>query len=185
MGSSRRGLQGSLLLPHWRLTVLFGGAMVLAILLVPKLGAAGEVPPCPPKKVVLPFCTEIYNPHGENVPPAGSTTLPGPKGGQNEDGFYQVGVDLVTTVGPVILSDGCGDGFSGFVYGTFDGGTVIKYTEANGTTPDFAPMAGNNGQGGGQSEAVDYHLWGNGDLLVCNAAQPTSCICCYVPPPPK
>ena len=27
-------------------------------------------------------------PHGQNVPPAGSTTLPGPKGEINEDGFY-------------------------------------------------------------------------------------------------
>ncbi len=36
-------------------------------------------------------CIETTNPHGKNVPPAGSTTLPGPKGGQNEDGFYLLG----------------------------------------------------------------------------------------------
>ncbi|MBI2859255.1 MAG: hypothetical protein HYX90_09270, partial [Chloroflexi bacterium] len=31
---------------------------------------------------------ETVNPAGKNVPPAGSTTLPGPRGGMNEDGFY-------------------------------------------------------------------------------------------------
>ena len=31
---------------------------------------------------------EWVNPAGKKVPPAGSTTLPGPKGGMNEDGFY-------------------------------------------------------------------------------------------------
>ena len=36
------------------------------------------------------ICTETTNPHGQNVPPAGSTTLPGPNGGQNEDGFYLI-----------------------------------------------------------------------------------------------
>jgi hypothetical protein len=178
-----RDLRSTLLLCSWMLAL--GGATI-AVLLAPARVAAGAPKSCKPTHPnVLPFCTEIYNPHGENVPPAGSTTLPGPKGGENEDGFYQVGVLSGETVGSVILSDGCGDGFSGTVYGTFDGGTVVKYTEANGTTPRFEPMAGNNGQGGGASEAVDWHIWGNGDLLVCNAAQPTSCICCFVPPPPK
>jgi hypothetical protein len=163
--------------------VALGGAVMFALFVPAGVAAGGKSCEKPPEK--LPFCTEIYNPHGETVPPAGSTTLPGPRGGQNEDGFYQVGVLSGETVGSVILSDGCGDGFSGTVYGTFDGGTVVKYTEANGTTPRFEPMAGNNGGGDGASEAVDWHIWGNGDLLVCNAAAPTSCICCFVPPPPK
>ena len=46
-----------------------------------------------PAQAHRPFCTETVNPHGQNVPPAGSTTLPGPNGGQNEDGFYKVGSD--------------------------------------------------------------------------------------------
>ena len=33
-----------------------------------------------PAQAHVPFCTETVNPHGQNVPPAGSTTLPGPKG---------------------------------------------------------------------------------------------------------
>ena len=39
----------------------------------------------------VPFCAESVNPHGQTTPPAGSTTLPGPNGGQNEDGFYRSG----------------------------------------------------------------------------------------------
>jgi hypothetical protein len=35
-------------------------------------------------------CVESVNPAGKKVPPADSTTLPSPKGGQNEDGFYQL-----------------------------------------------------------------------------------------------
>jgi len=188
MSSSNGGLRPSLSVQHRSRSAVSIRLLVVAALLAPAMAEAGEgkVKPCPPKKerVFLPFCTEIYNPHGENVPPAGSTTLPGPRGGENEDGFYQVGALSGDTVGPAILSDGCGDGFSGHVYGEFDGGTVVKYTEANGAEPRLKPMAGNNGQGGGASEAVDFHLWGNGDLLVCNADE-TSCICCHVPPPPK
>ncbi|MBI5546617.1 MAG: hypothetical protein HY901_22265 [Deltaproteobacteria bacterium] len=174
-------------------------AVVAAALLVaPRQAAAWNL-----------YCTEIFNPHGQTTPPAGSTTLPGAQGGQNEDGFYQVGacegtINCPTGLGGpefaglctcdgieggVILNDGCandpGNG-TGFVYGTFDFGTVLKYTEANGKTPDIEPMAGNNSpNGGGEAVSVDWHIWGQGDLQVCDAAEPTNCICCYVPPPPK
>jgi hypothetical protein len=41
-------------------------------------------------------CRPSTNPAGNNIPPAGSSSLPGPKGGQNPDGFYQLfGSDLV------------------------------------------------------------------------------------------
>jgi len=43
-------------------------------------------------------CIEYVNPHGQTIPPAGSTTLPGPKGGQNEDGFYLLGATDLTAV---------------------------------------------------------------------------------------
>lgn len=174
-------------------------ALLLAtvvVLVVPRQAAAWNL-----------FCTEIYNPHGQTTPPAGSSTLPGARGGQNEDGFYQVGAcegtincptglggpefaELCTCdgiEGDVILIDGCeaGNG-TGDVYDTFGFGTVVKYTEANGRTPSYEPMAGNQSpNGGGQAISVDWHLWGQGDLLVCDAAEPTNCICCYVPPPPK
>jgi hypothetical protein len=72
-------------------------------------------------------CLESVNPHGNNTPPAGSTTLPGPKGGQNEDGFYQL-----------LAEDNCDEpdeiaifvaDASGFIAGPFSSGDVVKITE--------------------------------------------------------
>lgn len=137
-----------------------------------------------------------------------------PNSGQNPDGFYQVGAcnlpggvdeescstgicqckDGEEAQGGVLLYDGCDaqSGFSGHQYvGTgpalsFDFGTVVKYVEANGAEPRQDAMGSNNGKSGtGQAGKVDWQLFGNGDLLVCDAADPTNCICCYVPPPPK
>lgn len=183
------------------LSALFAGAFVVAVLAAPRPAAAHQA-----------FCPEIFNPHGQTTPPAGSTTLPGPNGGQNEDGFYQVGACSVpgTLVCPtglggpefaglctcegsdpqaVTLTDGCpGEtgGGTGTVYGTFDFGTIVKYTEANGKPADIEPMAGNNSpNGGGEAISVDWHIWGQGDLYVCSAVDPSSCVCCHVPPPPK
>jgi hypothetical protein len=63
---------------------------------------------------------------------------------------------------------------------------VVKYTEANGKTQGIEPMAGNNSPNGdNQAMAVDWHLWGQGDLMVCSAVDPNSCTCCRVPPPPR
>ena len=118
-----------------------------------------------------PFCTETVNPHGQNVPPAGSTTLPGPNGGINDDGFYEVGTDTGTAV---ILSDTDGN-----VFGTFPSGTIVKYTEANGATPSVKKIGSENGQAG----AVDFHITGTGDLVV-TSVEGTS-VTCFVPPPPK
>src|SRR5262245_26236776 len=73
-------------------------------------------------------CTETTNPHGKNVPPAGSTTLPGPKGGQNEDGFYRISSD--TGVDVFVKDLG-----SETIFGPFGSGTKIKYTQAPGGTP--------------------------------------------------
>ena len=124
-----------------------------------------------PAQAHQPFCTETVNPHGQNVPPAGSTTLPGPNGGQNEDGFYQVGSDFGTDV---ILSDTDGN-----VFGTFASGTKVKYTEANGATPSVKKIGSQNGQAG----AVDFHITGTGDLVVTTVDGHS--LTCFVPPPPK
>ena len=64
-----------------------------------------------PAQAHVPFCKETVNPHGQTVPPAGSTTLPGPNGGINDDGFYKVGTDVRTDV---ILRDTDGN-----IFGTF------------------------------------------------------------------
>jgi hypothetical protein len=52
------------------------------------------------------------------VPPAGSTTLPGPKGGINDDGFYVVVTDVGTDA---TLQDTDGN-----VFGVFPSGTRVK-----------------------------------------------------------
>ncbi len=59
--------------------MLFVAAVAAAILAVPRPAVAHAV-----------LCPELWNPHGQTTPPAGSTTLPGAKGGQNEDGFFEV-----------------------------------------------------------------------------------------------
>ena len=125
-----------------------------------------------PARAHVPFCQETVNPHGQTVPPAGSTTLPGPNGGINEDGFYLVGTDVGTDV---ILSDTDGN-----VFGTFSSGTRVKYTEANGATPSVTKIGSDNGQAG----AVDFHITGTGDLVVTSVVDGTSATC-PVPPPPK
>src|SRR5256885_9477170 len=86
------------------------------------------------------ICTETTNPHGQNVPPAGSTTLPGPNGGQNEDGFY------LLTSSPEARPIFVVDSGSGTVFGPFDSGTKVKYTQAPGATPSQKTIGSTNGQ---------------------------------------
>jgi hypothetical protein len=118
-------------------------------------------------------CEETTNPHGQTVPPAGSTTLPGPKGGQNEDGFYRVSS---ADGSPVFVVDTG----SGTVFGPFPSGTKIKYTEANGATPSQKKIGSTSGQAG----AVSWHITGTGDAAVFSVTDPTL-VPCLVPPPPK
>jgi hypothetical protein len=120
------------------------------------------------------FCVETTNPHGQNVPPAGSTTLPGPRGGQNEDGFYRIGSDTGKAV--VVKDTG-----SGRIFGPFPSGTKIKYTQAPGTTPSIKKIGSTNGQAG----AVKYHITGTGDASVFPTGEPNNGVFCRVPPPPK
>jgi hypothetical protein len=186
-----------------RAGAFFTAAIVAGMVAVPQPAAAHDVQ-----------CPELWNPHGQTTPPAGHTTLPGAQGGENEDGFFQVvscSFDE-TLVCPsaenpvfaepcfceapaveeaVILSDGC-DG-TGHTYDydptlagiqAFPFGTVVKFIEANGRTPGQQTMAG-VGVGGSGADAVEWQLWGQGDLLVCSAVVPSECTCCHVPPPPK
>ncbi|HYG70291.1 MAG TPA: hypothetical protein VD838_21620 [Anaeromyxobacteraceae bacterium] len=193
---------------------LRAGASVTALAAVVALAVPGTA------AAHVAFCPELWNPHGQTTPPAGSTTLPGAAGGQNEDGFYQVIAcsdvnDLVCPIPadnpvfaepcyceddteiPVLLFDGCGDGGggTGFQYDgdpstpcdqttgvgcdPFQPGTVVKFTESG--IFNQAPMAG----GSESSDAVDWHLWGTGDLLVVSASEDPASYCCHVPEPPK
>jgi hypothetical protein len=126
-------------------------------------------------------CIESVNPHGRTVPPAGSTTLPGPKGGQNEDGFYQLLASDLVDPNPLIFVVDTG---SGARFGPFASGTNIKYTEAKGATPSQKPI----GSASGQAGAVSWYITGKGDAVLFaidaskNKGGPALCL---VPPPPK
>jgi uncharacterized protein (TIGR03382 family) len=162
--------------PWVRRMAVLAGVVMVAILAVPRQAVAWA-----------PTCPEIYNPAGRPNPPPGINAVPGgtstppgttTHGPYNPDGFYLLSSDA----GDLTLSDGCpvgGDeGTTNGTFGTFPTGTTIKYTEANGTSePRVEEMAG----GSKQSDHIDYHLWGSGDLYICNTV---GCTCCRVPPPP-
>lgn len=116
-------------------------------------------------------CTEYVNPHGATIPPAGLTP-PGtnPKGGENPDGFYL----LPGTSNDTVTVTDLGSGKSW----TFPGGSVIKYTQAPGSTPGLGSIGSTDGQAG----AVLVHVTGTGDfqITIGNVSQT-----CLVPPPPK
>jgi hypothetical protein len=120
-------------------------------------------------------CVEYVNPHGKVIPPAGLTP-PGtnPNGGENPDGFYQIGN---TGGGDVYVKD-LG---SSTVFGPYPGGTAIKYTQAPGKTPSATKIGSDTGQAG----AVSVHITGTGDFQIISAPDGTTGPVCLVPPPPK
>ncbi|MCK5332764.1 hypothetical protein KAJ41_02795, partial [Candidatus Parcubacteria bacterium] len=122
-------------------------------------------------------CTESVNPHGKKIPPAGNTTLPGNKGGMNEDGFYQLLAEDAID-GQIMIY--VIDSESGVVFGPFVNGANIKYTE-NGGTPKMKEM------GSEKNSEVDWHIFGNGDMIVSatDSSGNTTETTCYVPPLPK
>ncbi len=128
-------------------------------------------------------CTPTVNPHGSNVPPAGSLNLPGPRGGANEDGFYALTAkdNLYPTTSLQVFVKDSG---SGTVFGPFASGTKIKYTQAPGATPSQKAMD----SGSGQADAIAWHITGTGDAVVYavdpggNTSVSSTCL---VPPPPK
>ena len=122
----------------------------------------------PPKAA----CLETTNPHGKNTPPAGSTTLPGPKGGQNEDGFYLVGAEDNLDPDVEIFVNG---------FGPYSSGDKLKVTEAPGTTPSEKKMGSSNGQAG---EIVAHLILDSDPVMsaVDDAGNKTE-VSCLVPPP--
>jgi hypothetical protein len=118
-------------------------------------------------------CVEYVNPHGQTIPPAGLTP-PGtnPNGGENPDGFYQVGDP--SNPGEVFVID-LG---SGTTFGPYPAGTAIKYTQAPGKTPSEEKIGSTTGQAG----AVFVHITGTGDFQIVQGESTQTCL---VPPPPK
>ncbi len=133
------------------------------------------IPPNTPPEA---SCVESVNPSGKKVPPAGRTTLPGPKGGQNEDGFYQlIGEDAEDTTADVFVTNASGSA----VFGPFASGSVVKITEAPGATPSSKPM-------GGPNSAVVAHIKLDSDasvFAVDSLGWVSPVVSCLVPPPPK
>lgn len=161
--SERRGLRRSVLLS------MAVGAVLFAL----------------PAAAHPPACVESVNPHGENIPPAGSTTSPGTNchSGQNPDGFYLVGTlfpgDQICDASVSDCVDACLFDTDGNSFGCFPSSTNIKYTEAN--TVSVKTIGSDNGEAG----AVEVHITGTGDLVVCSAENLDQCTTCFVPPPPK
>ena len=127
----------------------------------------------------VPTCLPTVNPHGLTKPAA-----PGNGGqGQNQDGFYEFGsLPFDQSVAVFIRDD-----VSGVVFGPFPSGTKIKWVEANGATPSITPMGGNNGNGKGQANAVDYQIRAQGDAVafVIDERGIETSISCRVPPFPQ
>lgn len=125
-------------------------------------------------------CIETVNPHGKNIPPAGSTTLPGAKGGQNEDGFYELlAEDLASSEPMLFVSNLAGD----VSFGPFSSGDKIKLTEASGATPSMKSMGSKKGEAG----AISFHIILDSDavLTAVDDAGNEASTFCYVPKPPK
>jgi hypothetical protein len=119
-------------------------------------------------------CRPSTNPAGSNIPPAGSSSLPGPKGGQNPDGFYQLfGSDLVGVASILVHDSG-----SSFVSDAFANGDRVKITQAQGARPsDTRPGPG--------VIVSKLKLKGDAVLVVTDTSGNVTRVSCLVPPPPK
>jgi HYR domain/von Willebrand factor type A domain len=108
-------------------------------------------------------CAEGMNPGG-HVPNA-----------HNQDGFFELQATDAVDPDPVIWVRDTG---SGTVFGPYEDGQTIKYTQAPGATPSEKTLGGDSGI---------VHLKGTGDAEMFaedfsgNTSAPTSCL---VPPPP-
>lgn len=129
----------------------------------------------------LAACLPGPNPHGEHIPPAGWSSLPGAKGGQNEDGFYDLMAEDDFDPNPLVFAI---DQATGHLFGPYPAGTIVKWTQAPGAEPSEKEMGSNNGRAG----AVDFHLRGQGDMLIYavdSSGNTSNRQVCLVPPLPK
>jgi hypothetical protein len=166
--------------------------LLLSLLVLAGLTAGAVLPamahvngPPPPNGDVTPpcvWCVESVNPHGKTVPPAGYSTLPGPKGGKNEDGFYRIcASDNVDPAPDIYVGTNCANP----EFGPFSSGTVVKITQAPGAAPSIKKIGSTNGQAG----AVAWHITLPTDPVIkaVDSSGNYKCCscCCPVPPPPK
>jgi len=127
-------------------------------------------------------CVEAVNPHGNNVPGEKRPDKAKDKA-ENPDGFCQIFAedncddpeDIEIWVGTT-----CGEK----LFGPFQSGTVIKFTEAPGATPSQKKI----GSTKGQADAVAYHITLPSEPIITAwdaAGLQSVCTSCLVPPPPK
>jgi hypothetical protein len=154
------------------------------------------------------WCIEGVNPSGKTIPPAGSTTPPGSKGGRNDDGFYLIQWPeeaLEMGLKPVEMWAGMKPGDSmmyqipGHVLDDIIDpavDVVVKLTEAPGAKPPYGHLMGsnNNDNNNGKAGAVRGHITLPGDrVFTAFVPNPVPGIpgmlvvrcMCLVPPPPK
>ena len=149
------------------------------------------------------WCLEGVNPSGKNIPPAGSTTMPGPKGGRNDDGFYEMQwPKKLVEKGFVPTEIWAGSRTKPMAIQLPDPAVqaiidpdidfVIKLTEAPGAIPTVKMIGSNNGNANnnGQAGAVRAHVTLPFDrVFVALVPTPIGMIMircvCLVPPPPK
>lgn len=118
-------------------------------------------------------CEPTQNPSGKKTPQAGNRSP-----GQNEDGFYELTATDAVDPNPEIFVRDTG---SGTVFGPFEDGTKIKYTEDPDATPEQKTM-------GGPNSAVQWHIIGNGDAELFaedSSGNVSAPVACLVPGPPK
>jgi hypothetical protein len=147
------------------------------------------------------WCEEAVNPHGKTVPPAGWSTLPGPKGGQNDEGFYRLFAEdpCPDPTVPLPLDNiyvGYLDEDGDFVQVAptsdplqpgYNYGDIVKITEAKGKTAGTVKKIGTSSPKG-KAKAVIHHIILPSDpvLMATDAAgNVIYCDDCLVPPPPK
>ncbi|MBN1641192.1 MAG: VWA domain-containing protein [Anaerolineae bacterium] len=114
-------------------------------------------------------CVEGTNPSGKNTPRS-----------KNSDGFWKLLAEDAVDPDPMIYVVDTG---SGEVFGPFESGTQIKYTQAPGVTPKAKKIGSEDG-----APFVDWHILGKGDPCVYAidySGNIAECVECLVPPPPK
>jgi hypothetical protein len=100
--------------------------------------------------------------------------MPGPKGGQNPDGFYQLfGSDLVGLASIPVYHSG-----SSFVSDPFASGDRVKITQGPGARP-------NDTHPGPGVIVSKLRLKGDAVLVVTDTSGNVTRVSCLVPPPPK
>ncbi|MDY6892706.1 MAG: vWA domain-containing protein [Chloroflexota bacterium] len=125
-------------------------------------------------------CVESVNPHGNIIPGKNRPDKAEDKA-KNPDGFYQLLAEDICDPEPQIFvsCDGCA-----VVFGPFDSGIVIKFTEAPGAAPSIKKIGSFNDQ----ADSVACHITLPSEPVVTAvdfSGNVATCYDCLVPPPPK